>query len=334
MQKEFISLTPQELNRFLISKTGISLIVFSLIAYNIIKWKKIFPGVRCPLSIDIKKITKRIIFPCAKIHITNYKERGDLIELRRKIENLQKKIIDTLVEIETCLHNEDCVCAGSAFEKKIVEYYEATDFFNGLDEEKRIIEGILFYHQQKRGAPINRRNLLFAMFASHLRSKNIKIDWSLMADLIDWYWEKYSAYEMYGDFKPTMDCTNPDYLKNQYFKNKKRWDEFYRDLNCDIWEGVSRKTLFPGQIIVFGKKVDELNMTCSYGMELFIRKLAKQYPGKLWEQAIEIYKSRANFKRRFFKEGKGSEKALDCGRRANLNWLVVFPDGTYAIDPE
>lgn len=338
MKKNFIDLSPSELNTFLIKETGINLIFFSSLAFEVVRWKKIFPDKKLdPKTVNVRGCKGDEPEFCHRISITQQDDRQILISLRKKIVNLENKIIETMLESEILLHFEhrdkDQFINKDEFKKKFAWEYDLEDFFDILFMDKCDIDDLLALN--KTGAPINRRNLLCSIWARYMIEKNKVANWKIIANLMDWFWKKLVPYEIYKDFRPTQEQTDPEYLKNQFFKQKKRWEIYYRSIMPRVYTGDDKETNFPGHIYVLGKRADQIEASMPYGMELCICGVGEMFPGKLWTQALDIYKSRANFEKRAkIKKGKEHLESMKYAKLANLNWLVIFPDGTYAIDPE
>jgi hypothetical protein len=341
MGKDFIDLTPSELNALLIKECGIDLFAFSEFAFEVVTWKKIFPERKLPP--DILRLTERDGAKgdrsdlCERVSITEQGDRQILIGLKARIVHLEKKIIETMLETEALLDLEprkkEQLKNKDEFEKKFAWEYDLESFFDLLWQHKDHIDNLL--DKRKRGAPINRRNLLCSAWAQYLMEQNKVVNWNLLADLMDWFWVKFKPYEHYKDFKPTQEQTDPEHIKNQFYKQKKSWALYYGTIRPRVGH-VKRTGNFRGEILVFGQRPKEVRGSRNQFMEYTIRGAGKLWDGPLWVQALDLYKSRAIFKRKLGSPHETMESAEDtweCAGKANLDWLVIFPDGTYAIDP-
>jgi hypothetical protein len=202
MKKNFVDLTPEEVNSFLIEKYGLGLLGFSFIVANILK---------------IEYHRKRI----------NYQISEDMI---KKFQNLKNKIIDTMLDYEASVFrwSDRKICYKKNWgkiEKEVLTDYKLNEFFKEINHGISILK----YRRALKhpGAPIKIRNQITSSWALSIKKRGRRIDWELIAELIDWFWQKLKNHEPYADLKPTYESTDTEYIKNQFYRNKNKHDIKY-----------------------------------------------------------------------------------------------------------
>jgi len=336
MKKDFVDLTPRELNAYLKERCGIDIYQFSVLALEIFKWKRIYPNIK-----SIPDIQNSDLWPkdyldkpqyCVRISNSAFTSPQFLFGLKKRLLNLEKKLISTMIEFEYVYYGKPKP-KKEEIETSNLYRFELGDFISRLHYYENTIQELL--DQRKIGAPVNRRNLLCACWALFLHEQKIKVDWSLFSDLLEWFWKRLEPYSLYRDFKPSKGEADPEYLKNQFFKQKKRWIKYYDAIrplaHMEIDKGVGG-----GKVIVFGRNHNDLGSTYAYKIELSLRGIPKLPNTEPWKIVHNIYSTRARYPRQKHAQEntETNNKAFESANRANLNWLIVFPDGTYAIAPE
>jgi hypothetical protein len=340
MKKDFIDYTPQELNTFLKDRCDIDLFQLSSLALEIFRWKRIFPEIKVPPE-GILKFTGPQNDPwdepqyCLHISTSEYIHPQILLSQKKQVINLEKKIFGVMLNFETTVFKYKKPSSeeinSDEFKKFFLFRYGLEKFFGYLDYYKSLIDELL--GQKRIGKPINRRNLLCACWALYFYEKKKTVSWILLADLLEWFWHKIEPYDFYHDFKPSHGQVDPGYLKNQFYKQKKRWIKHYDAIRPCVFMD---KDIGGARIIVFGRNIYDLGGTFAYKIELSLRGISKLPNNELWEKVHKIYSTRAKFKRpkNAREDINTTTESIKFAKKAKINWMVVFPDGSYAIDPE
>jgi len=137
-----------------------------------------------------------------------YFPKQDYLDLRKKIHNLKKKANTLEKEIKKIFGFNPQILSNNLYNHE-----------DNLDLYLADIEVQLLY--KKRGASIKARNEIALIWASYFQEERGKINWDLLAKLLDWFWRRLSDYKCYAEFDPGPFGSDPDYLKNQYYKHKK-----------------------------------------------------------------------------------------------------------------
>lgn len=192
-------LSPKKVNDFLLETFGISIFKFAQVfAYPIEKmiisprqrcWRKTVVGDIVWTPQDIKK-TKEILL----------KLKGDII--RGMLD------IDILFLGRQTL-TEEKIVKGNEFKKFFVEFYDPV-LKSVLEVEKTI---------NYKGIDINPKSLIAAGWGNLIHESGAKIQWRILADLYNWFWEKLKVYKYYRILEP------PDGIESlfpvQYQRHKK-----------------------------------------------------------------------------------------------------------------
>jgi len=244
--------------------------------------------------------------------------------LKKRFLNLKKRVIETIIDYDvlflgkTDQKRQYNKIPYKEFENQFRNKYELESFFDLINKYLKQIDFNL--RLAKRGISISKRNLAFAMwvfflkdYESFLKKRNRripegynkKIDWTVLSNLLDWFWRILSPYELYCDLKPHQNYSDPAYLENQFFKHKKRWGEYYRSYDFRHY-ATSRGAA------VFGRKRNEINII----------------PKKLLEEVI----NKKNWPCREFFNETFLPLVVDLSEKnPNFNYMLVFPDYSYLI---
>lgn len=145
--------------------------------------------------------------------------------LRRKrnlLLALGKHIIEQVKEIET-----DALSGGrSRTEDEFLKSYRLEAFFYGY-LNPRLAETIERENCYKphQGARITKKSILAAAWGSLIYQNGQRMNWSLLADVYEWFWERLHNFPYYSSIKPPDDPVN--YLTVQYHRHKKEADSVY-----------------------------------------------------------------------------------------------------------
>jgi len=326
MIKDIIDFSPQELNSFLLEKFNLNLYPFSCFLKSVIslsfvqsefkpspayehflkqeemRIEKFAPAIK---ELELERINhlKQQYYSGIKIKL-NYGQYDPKVlrGLKKRLLNLKKKIIETMIDFDVYFEGESDqrkrykTMSHEEFEKRFTYEYELESFFSLVDDYIADIDNNL--DVLKKGIPTNKRNLLISMWALFLIEKNQKPDWTILVDIFNWFWKILFPYKLYEDLKPPKkdEFINPDYLKNQFYKYKKRWKtqyKFHRSWQIDM----------NGGIIVLGQQKNEIDYYDKRILDLFISGFARPNNKTFLPFLITYYKENPNF-----------------------NNLIIFPD--------
>jgi len=228
MDKPFIELSPQELNSFLIEKYGFGLHPFAMILCF-------------------------ILFQGESYNYDYFLSSQLLLEFKKKLENLKKKIIDTILEFESTVL---ALPGFKAFYKRnknkteeyIIEQYKLDKFLVKIDDRIEVIETIT--KNRQRGPSIKKRNLIVSLWGYLIQEIGNKIEWDVIAELLDWFWDKLKHYNIYKDLSPKENYTDLEYLRNQFSRNKERSYQAFKLARKRV---LSQDLLNPKEVLIFGR---------------------------------------------------------------------------------
>ncbi|MFX0135866.1 MAG: hypothetical protein ACFFDN_19640 [Candidatus Hodarchaeota archaeon] len=211
MAKFLIEMTPQELNSYLIEKYDLGLHPFALFFCQMLGAGDIISGFSFAVAPN----------------------REIALDLREKLQNLKKKIIFVLADCEHYLLENSYFKNIYKKSKKeaeisIIKEYGLESFFNMIN---RIIDcldlDLKFRHP---GAPIKKKHYIASSWAHLIQDSKYKIEWNIVADLLDWFWEMLRPYEIYHEFNPEGKESDPEYLRNQFYRNKSRSFNYFKEM--------------------------------------------------------------------------------------------------------
>jgi len=145
-----------------------------------------------------------------------YFPKQDYLDLRKKIHNLKKKANTLEKEIRKIFGYNPQILS-----KNLYNHEDNLDLYLA-DIEVRHLD-------KKRGASIKTRNEIALIWASYFQEVCGKINWDLLANLFDWFWERLKDYKCYIELDPGPFGSDPEYLKNQYYKHKKAGSKIILD---------------------------------------------------------------------------------------------------------
>ncbi len=270
------------------------------------------------------------------IELKSFKDK--LLNLKKRITEMTQEINDVfwgdVARRELKLHNlrnEDGKFPYENFEMIFFQEHAISEYFDLIDYYVWNIDREL--KNRRPGPLINKRNLLASMWALYLKDENKKVDWDLLAKIIDWFWRILSSYKFYEGLKPQVwidrnsgdkiEQTFSDYLENQFLKYRQRWDIFYKEyLKYTKFQHLPNKK----KAIIFGKKESETKFLISGKVPAYDRDLKKEGKHlkpfmKSPEAILEAFLPEDDFTsfvlKRFYKKG------------SNFNWIIIFPDFSY-----
>lgn len=224
MERDFNSLTPSELNSVLKKACGRGLFLFA-------------DAIRSVASlVEVDRDGDRIEIRWGEGIVNTAKER---LRLCKRLATLRKRCIEDALDVLCAEHRHEFPARKAYYKGKkeagvdfIFEAYPALRRFCAFLDEKKTTIGDRYAHiQQRKGAPINKINLLFAYwgfiwtrYPIRQPGRCSRIDWDLLVDLFQWFWARIGEHNAYKSLKPKSQdqVQDPDYLKNQFYKNKLR----------------------------------------------------------------------------------------------------------------
>jgi hypothetical protein len=193
----FAELPAKEINARLLDRWGLSIFKFAqILATCAGDWLQLPEG----LNITKKKLQRK----------------------RRLLLALGKHVIRQIREIEaiTSIGHE------SQTEGEFFKAYGLEPFFYGY-LNPCLVETIEREnsHRPHQGARITKKSILAASWGSLIYQNRQRMNWSLLADLYEWFWERLHNFPYYASMKPPDDLVN--YLTVQYHRHSKDPDSFY-----------------------------------------------------------------------------------------------------------
>jgi hypothetical protein len=236
MGKHLIEMTPKELNSLLKKEYCFGLYPFAIIVAHVFL---------------VGGVTKSENFPCNE----------DLAELQRKFLYLKRKIIHTLSYhyLNIILYQNRDPSLKKIL-KKDMDYAEALigDFY-GLNGFFKYINGeIKNFDELKKdrqpGARLKKRNFIITLWSQLVRSEGYRINWEIIADLIDWFWEKLRFYSFYSELNPQRKpLSDPDVLKNMFYRNKELTREHFLDIRDGYFNNRLKNRRKFSLLVIFSK---------------------------------------------------------------------------------
>jgi hypothetical protein len=194
VKKDFIDLSPREVNELLLDKWNISLFKFARVfAHGAGDWAS-----------DIEKCT-----------ITRQKA----LSVSKPLSALRKHILKTMIDIQKSVFFGLDMYKS---EDEIIDACELRPFFDYLSSIDR---GPEYKFAGKRGARLKKRNYIAASWGILIEKNGGGIDWSLLADLYDWFWMKLKDFSYYKPLAPKDDP--PRQFGTAFSRHK-------RNRNCQI----------------------------------------------------------------------------------------------------
>jgi len=249
VSKEFVSLSPGELNRFLSDEHGLGLYPLASILHHVILepvsagrperptdegWD--YPGWHPTegrfLTDDEKSVYLACVQPVSPEEDAmnraglfgweNFSADRDVIRcLRKKIVNLKDKIEETVREIDELEYGNRA--QGRDEELERLANWGAGEFLSTLQCEYARLGDLL----AAIGRPPSARTEIACLWAQHLRRAGNRVPWTLLADLMDWFSEKFSPYDSYQGMLGGDELCDPENIRHKFFKHTDRWELIY-----------------------------------------------------------------------------------------------------------
>lgn len=182
--------------------------------------------------------------------------------LEKRLKTLKKKCIEDIIDYDCAISGGKSIAArayyldgdeGIGANSILRKYVELNDFCYFLHNTISRVISQRSLRNIKKGAPIEKLNLLFAFWGSiwnHHREKrasNVKaIDWELLTNMFEWFWHRLNKYELYEAFKPKTKDLDPEYFRNQFYKHRIR--------NAKILKQCLRKPYRRGFLVWLGMR--------------------------------------------------------------------------------
>ncbi len=187
---------PQVVNNVLINEWGISLFrfaqVFAVSPLDLILQKNSYPFSGREIR-EIKRLTGKM--------------KADLLKGGRQIRKITKILWDVPEEL---LSDKELLK-----EMHLEEFIDK--YIHRFDVAIRYIEKISF--QGGRGVGLNKKSIIAVGWGFLVSQERRRIDWKLLSELYEWFWDRVSRNKHYADLKPVSGLE--EYLRHQY--NVHRW---------------------------------------------------------------------------------------------------------------
>ena len=238
MSRDFIELTPAELDELLIKKLGLGLFTFAYSFYVVLWFSFILKDGRAGGG------TANI--PSARSQ--------KLKELIKRISNQETGARELVMDYDFVVNNrKDLVKIYTDDRAKAAEILDRDERLKDWILQLRLLKGELsdILRMKRRSSRVRPLAWLFGTWALQVREhkaipKSIsKEDWECLSNLFQWFWDRLAPYERYKGFEPKNDSLDPDYRENQFLKFPDRWEPFYLSVKWRLKDF--------GTIIIFGK---------------------------------------------------------------------------------
>jgi len=147
--------------------------------------------------------------------------KGKILKRKRSLVALKTSIIKRISDYEEAETFPSWVDRNMS-EAEIIKRCWLDPFFNNYFNPRMetTIELEKRYKPQRGRPPINRKSLLAATWGRLKYQCGHKIEWKLIADLYEWFWERLKDYDYYENMKSTEDPVN--YFPVQFHRHKNR----------------------------------------------------------------------------------------------------------------
>lgn len=185
-----------EVNKLLMGKWEISLFKFA----------QVFAV--CP----VEQLLQRTEYPFSYQEISAIKRnlnkmRADLLKRGRFILNITNRLSPPPIK--------------SISDDELIKHMRLERFFkeyiHRLEIGVRYIETICLFG--KRGREMNKKTIIALGWGNLVSERRRRIDWEMLGDLYEWFWERLSPYEFYNKLKPSSGIAED--LRALY--NRHRW---------------------------------------------------------------------------------------------------------------
>ena len=180
-----------------------------------------------------------------------------LIDMRAKLVNLENRIISVIEDYESLWRTEYTWEKSNVKSKEdvldAIKTYKAEGIFEYIDESLDIIDSRLEAKKnvnKKKGSPIKCQNIIVTYWGLLIEAAKKKFEWEILTDLLEWFWEKLKSYKLYKRINPGDKILDPEYLRNQFYRNKEKLSElFFLIMNWHFsgripWKGARLTVIF------------------------------------------------------------------------------------------
>lgn len=245
----------------------------------------------------------------------------EIIEAKRALEQLPKKIMRPLLECEHLLRISDRKYQIKREYQEVFEYmkyrYHLSEFLEVIEDRLDELDTAKFWFgMRERGRPTSPGTIIIMEWAHLMLEEGKKIDWGLMISLYDWFLNLLGNCAYYGwmsplDKKGGKVVFTEDHFRIQYSRNKNKYRPSTRVKNRG-W-----------RILLFGKSfLAERNET-PHSMDRSLELIETVYgEAGLTKKVLDTY---------------SQEGAFDLGVLGRpihdpLPLFVAFPDLSYWIE--
>jgi len=252
--KDFIGMRTDDLDLYLMREFRVGLYPFAFLLFEVIEEpiKKIrtdikvdngwvFPGWHArenrPLNKEELAIKYRPGAPGLKELSDLYRagfspeagpdmDRETIRLLKQKIVTVRRKVLDLVGEIEVSRkYIVDSPPKGKAPEDQhaLAARWEVGGFLAALQDEYRFLLAM----RPTVGRPSNPETEAACLWAQHLRSMERRVSWPMIAALMDWFMARLQRFDFYQRIFTSKELSDPDHLRQKFYKHKKRWELFY-----------------------------------------------------------------------------------------------------------
>jgi hypothetical protein len=234
-------MTPKELNSFLIKEYCFGLYPFAIIVAHVFL---------------VGGVTKSENFPCNE----------DLATLQQKFLRIKENIIDTLSYhyLNIVLHQDPDPGLKKILKKDmgyakvlIGDFYGLNGFFKWIDREIKNFDELK--NDRQPGARLKKRNFIITLWSQLVRSEGYRINWEIIANLIDWFWKKLRFYSFYFELNPHRKSeSDADVLKNLFYRNKELTYEHFLYIREGYFNNRLKNRRKFSLVVIFGKSGIEI----------------------------------------------------------------------------
>jgi hypothetical protein len=190
-------------------------------------------------------------------------DRETLRLLKQKIVTLRKKILELAGEIEVRRkYIVDTPPKGKSPEdqRALAARWRVDEFLSRLQDE--YVD--LISMRPTVGRPSNPKTEAACLWAQHFRHMEKRVPWPLIAALMDWFMDRLQRYAFYQKIFTNKEMSDPDHLRQKFYKHKKRWELLYA-YRCggrmyrDFQEaGLNDEEIKKARLVlIFGRTYDE-----------------------------------------------------------------------------
>jgi len=224
MGREYISLSPAEVNSILKEACGSGLFPFADAIHTVVTMKQ------------IDRDGDTIMYGWGTSKNPTSKEWG---RLKKRFETLRKNCVEDVIDYQYAYWGIESAASRAYYkggaqdvgtEIILSDYPKLRDFCSFLDDNiNNINQQLRNASIKKKGAPLQKINLLFAfwgfIWAGYLdrHKPSVKyIDWGQLVNVYEWFWNRIGKYGLYESIKPKSQDLDPEYFKNQFYKHRLR----------------------------------------------------------------------------------------------------------------